>query len=130
MTVYYQSFSTAIDKLSEEEAQFWQNLIDADEEADEPLFECLEIKTDAIDKKMYLWFHGDDGLSDVVLSSIQEFLERFRPDSCFYCEVAQTCSNPRINSFGGYAVFVTKDRIQDYSTSDWLDKKIREFNGY
>ncbi len=43
---------------------------------------------------------------------MRDFLKRFRPNDSFSMGHAFSCSKPRLDGFGGGAVFVTAERIE------------------
>ena len=55
----------------------------------------------------------EDILQEIVSSSDGELTR-------LTVEAALTCSQPRPDGFGGYALVITADRIRSMSTSEWL----------
>ena len=65
-----------------------------------------------------LWIHHDDSINtDHAAAFIRRFLAMFRPDKTFVFEYANTCSKPRIDSFGGGCVIVTAKGFRTYDSS-------------
>ena len=58
---------------------------------------------------------------------VQKFLCRFRPDKSWSVTYASTCSKPRVDSFGGGAVFVTTDEIKFDSAWDFIEREAAAF---
>jgi hypothetical protein len=73
---------------------------------------------------VHLWADADDHNNLGALAHlVQKFLRRFRPDESWSVTYASTCSKPRVDSFGGGAVFVTADEIKFDSTWDFIERK-------
>lgn len=62
-------------------------------------------------------FNGDD-LAELIHELICEF--SLPP---FGFEWANTCSKPRLDAFGGGAVWITKDGFEWLSTNNWLEEQ-------
>jgi hypothetical protein len=61
----------------------------------------------------HLWVYAEEsGNPDNVAWLVQKFLKKFRPQECWSLSYAATCSKPRVNEFGGGAVFVTAAEIK------------------
>jgi hypothetical protein len=57
-----------------------------------------------------LWLHADDYFDvDHVRSFVQRFIQECRPAYIFQMTWADTCSNPRLDSFGGGWLVVSRD---------------------
>lgn len=68
-----------------------------------------------------LWIHGDNIDTDALVLFVQLYLKQsWAPISHFGFEWAYTCSKHRLDSFGGGAAFVTKDKIEIMTTNYWL----------
>ena len=74
-----------------------------------------------------LWIYYDEsGNVQGVAEYVQEFLAKFRPDEAIGFEWADWCSKPRLDEFGGGAVFITATDVQYMSTGEWLHEKFKE----
>ena len=128
MANYYTQFSFAItDLLPKEEAWLRERI---DQENDDSFCSTLpecEFQIDR-DGSRYVWIHGDTGGSDleVLAELLQDFLRKFRPDQPIAFSWADTCSKPRLDSFGGGAVFITKEDILWMSTWSWIAEQRKE----
>lgn len=72
----------------------------------------------------YLWVFADDiGSTRLVGIAIQTFLKKFRPDDCFSLTYAASCSKLRVSEFGGGAIFVTADGIDEIDSADWVAER-------
>jgi hypothetical protein len=124
MATDYISFSSTIDDLTVDEVKFWEDFLESDEaEHYETHFISLQKSGDGAP---YVWFHGDEGYTDLFLDKVQDFIRTFRPDFTFVMMAAETCSRPRVDAFGGHAVYITKDEIDTHSLIDWVVFKKEE----
>lgn len=94
-----------------------------DEPGDWPGFEY-----DFAEGKVYL-YSDEGGNPDFAAMAIQRFLQKFHPGKDARIEVAYSCSRSMPEQFGGAAYFITKDKIEVWSTAEWLSKKWEEFHG-
>jgi len=71
------------------------------------------------------WFRATYGTPNVVALAllIQAFLKRFRRREGYGIESAMTCSKPRVDGFGGAAVWITARGCTWLSTHDWLERQ-------
>jgi len=105
------SYSAEIKGLTDEESKWVHSRIkeieDAgDEDAGDEDAVCGLGEVEVVDG--VLWFQGKEyGDPGAVAEFARDFLRRFRPRDGFALEYAQTCSGPRLDGFGGGAVFVT-----------------------
>jgi hypothetical protein len=68
-----------------------------------------------------LWFHSDEsGDMERLVPFVQEFLSRFDPEGSVGASWADTCSAPRVDEFGGGAVYITAEGTEWMSTYQWL----------
>ena len=74
-----------------------------------------------------VWFYGDPDI-DVECAAvvIQRFLKECRPQGSCGFSWAETCSKPRLDSFGGGACFITATNISWQSSGDWLSNKYKK----
>jgi hypothetical protein len=130
MADYYMSYSAEIKGLTEEESKWAHSRIkeieDAgDEDAGDEDAVCGLGEIEVVDG--VLWFHGEEyGDPGAVAEFAWEFLKRFRPRDSFALEYAHTCSSPRLDGFGGGAVFVTAEGIECVETAAWVAERRRE----
>ena len=76
----------------------------------------------------FLWFHTDEsGNPEAVAYLVHLFLAKFHPDRCWSLAFAVGCDKPRIDEFGGGALFVTAKDIQWVSTYAWIEEKRKAF---
>lgn len=69
------------------------------------------------------WFHSDEsGDPEQLALFIHHLIEKFDLPP-FGFDWAFTCSKPRIDEFGGGAVWITKEGFEWLSTSNWLYEK-------
>ncbi len=90
---------------------------------------CFElIEREDSDFGRHLWVHVEDhGELGPLAHLVQKFLRRFRPDTSWSTTYASTCSKPRVDSFGGGAVFVTADEIKFDSAWDFIEREAAAF---
>ena len=86
---------------------------------------CFElIEREDSDFGRHLWVHAEDhGNLAQLAHLVQKFLRRFRPDESWSVTYASTCSKPRVDSFGGGAVFVTADEVKFDSAWDFIERE-------
>ncbi len=72
-------------------------------------------------------YTDDSGNIENCVSVIQAFLKKFRPDSFFSIQWADTCSRPRVGEFGGGAAFITANNVEYFSTSSWVNNMYNKF---
>lgn len=122
MANYYTQYSFEIENITPEEREWVNERLawDIDVE-DYPVYPTCRFEDEAGDS-CSLWIHDDTGGGelDALAEMLQEFLVKFRPDQYITFSWADTCSKPRIDSFGGGAVFITNDDIRWMNTYDWM----------
>jgi hypothetical protein len=86
---------------------------------------CFElIEREDSDFGRHLWVYADDhGDLGPLAHLVQKILRRFRPDKSWSVTYATSCSKPRVDSFGGGAVFVTADEIKFDSAWDFVERE-------
>jgi hypothetical protein len=67
----------------------------------------------------------ESGNVDYAAALIQAFLERFRPEQAHTLTWSETCSQMRIDEFGGGAILITADWV--YFPPDYLQRMAREY---
>ena len=76
-----------------------------------------------------LWIYSEEsGDIEHVALFVQDFLDEFHPDRCWWFSWANTCSKPRIDEFGGGACFVTANEIDWINGQTWAISKAAEHN--
>ncbi len=72
-----------------------------------------------------LWIHdgGESGDPESAAALVQHLLEKYLPNECFYISWAATCSKPRLDEFGGGALFITAQGVTGMSSWDWARKQ-------
>lgn len=149
MADYYTQFSAEIGDLTKEEREWLETYLKPPEDDklnDDSYLEKWAKDRDDPYKKFvgdpefwphFEWlFEGDNwwifseesGLVDAVEYVVQKFLEKFRPQQYFSMEWAATCSKPRIDGFGGGAIFVTAKGSQWISTGQWVEDRVTKLN--
>jgi len=75
-----------------------------------------------------LWIHGWEGPNlELIAAAIHYALRHYGLVSHVSMEYSLSCSKPRLDGFGGGAVFITKDGYEFFSNSDWLREKEAAF---
>jgi hypothetical protein len=87
-------------------------------------FEFYGEQPDSRCLKLYAIEAGDP---EAAACFVQEFLRRFRPQASFGLSWCASCSKMRDGEFGGGAVFVTAERIEAWSSGEWLTERQRTF---
>lgn len=135
----YQPFSAGIDNLTSEESAWLKEVLSQDIEAMEGearqvWLDRFQVSDDGrpwpgfdwnlIPKDNFLHVYAEEaGDIDAVIGVVQEFLKKFRPNSCFALQWANTCSSMRVDNFGGGAAFVTATSREWISTDYWLTER-------
>jgi hypothetical protein len=72
--------------------------------------------------------HGPSGHGDPETAAyiIRQALKHNNSDACAGFQFAYTCSVPRLDEFGGGAVFITKDEVKWTRNLQWLSQKMDE----
>ena len=131
MANYYTQYSFTIENLTSEEEVWVVKRLEWDEDPRYyPIYPYCAFEN-ASDGSLHLWIHDDEGGSelDVLAEMLREFLSKFRPDDYVVFSWADTCGKPRIDSFGGGAVFITGADIAWMSTYDWMAKQVMKMKG-
>lgn len=130
----YLLFAESLGKLTpEEEAWLAERLSSsyeatndlADDDEDDSLgfeFEFYSEQPGSRCLKLYAIEAGDP---DAVACFVQGFLRWFRPHASFGLSWCSSCSKMRDGEFGGGAVFVTANRIEAWSSDEWLAERER-----
>ena len=109
---------------TDEQREAWLKEHDVDDLYDWPGFEYRFNETE--DWGRYLWIYAEElGSTRLVGMAVQAFLKTFRPKDCFTLSYAATCSKLRAGEFGGGAIFVTADSIDEMDSADWACEKMK-----
>lgn len=104
--------------------RFYRDYEDDLSDADDAGF-CFElIEKEDSDFGRHLWVYAEEnGNLGPLAHLVQKFLRRFRPDKSWSVTYATSCSKPRVDSFGGGAVFVTAHEIKFDSAWDFIERE-------
>lgn len=125
MADYYTHFSVVLEKLTPSEAAWLKAEITKAQSEEDPntggTMADFEAKLEADE----MWFHdnGEWGNVEHVASLVQKFLKQFRPAASWGFEWSNDCSKPRLDAYGGGAVFVTAAEIRWLNTGTWLSEQ-------
>lgn len=73
-----------------------------------------------------VWFHSGYAHNfEAVVNLVGRFISKWRPNMVWGAEFASTCSRPRLDSFGGGAVVVTRDGEEWLNTGLWVSDKCK-----
>ncbi len=125
MADYYVQYSVEIDKLTDDEIKWLKARLNDVEEvgADDDVDDLGQVEL----RDRTLWFCAEEsGDPRAIAKFVRDFLKRFRPNDSFSLEYAFTCSKPRLDGFGGGAIFVTAERIEHLDSSTWLRAQCEE----
>lgn len=134
MANYCLTFSEQLEHLTDEERTWLEQQLDEEkfEQESVPRFlvECSNDDTECgfsyeflLSKAsgQHLWLYSEEsGNPHHVGILVQKFLQIFRPQECWSLSYACECDRPRIGEFGGGALFVTADKIEERSTGDLI----------
>ncbi len=130
MSNHYVEASFCIDNLTEDELAWWkkEGLRKCPEDMDPEDME-IPISSNWVIEDNSIWFSHDESIDiDAAASVIQRFFKDARLNGCCGFTWSETCSKPRLDSFGGGACFITAMDIEWNSPHTWLEKKIHSFN--
>ena len=84
--------------------------------------ECCYLDFDCDKEADGLWVHNANEYINATNAAafISAALAHFDRAGGVGFEISYTCTKPRLDAFGGMAVFVTKDSIEYLSTSQWI----------
>ena len=75
-----------------------------------------------------IWIYSEESFnSDGADQFIQAVLNAFNLDILVTYSVADTCSRPRLDEFGGYAVAVSKNHVEHIGTWSWMQEQKKKF---
>jgi hypothetical protein len=143
MADYYTQYSVSIPLKDDAQKQWARDVIvyldgivdetiDVDD-TEHPLFHIAPASSDDAYGQAFdidedgLWVHDDGGQGniDMLIPVIQDYLTKFDPKGALGFEWANTCSRPRLDAFGGGAVFVTADSFEAINSGGWLGDRLR-----
>ena len=85
--------------------------------------------SDEEDVGRHLWlFSRDWAFIDNVAHLVRKFLGQFRPTECWSLTWSATCTKPRVGEFGGGAVFVTAERIEQQNVWEFAGQHQEAFD--
>lgn len=138
MADYYTKFSVTISLPTEEAQDYALDLFERVSELrdnegdrtglpaevnDDGLIEgwAFQCETDGSSDGFGLWIHSVDGGMDGAMGFIQHLLAKFTPAEHIEFEWSNDCSKPRLDAFGGGAAFITAEKIEYMTTTEWLN---------
>lgn len=132
MADYYQHFSVMLENLNTNEEQWARAKLKRLQEAEDPESGGTLMDSDFVfeisenGRCWDVWFNDAGGQSNIehVANFVQSFLKKFRPQDHWGMEWASTCSKPRLDAYGGGAVFVTAKKQTWLNTGSWLANKL------
>ena len=130
MADYYTQYSAEIDKLTDDEIKWLEVRLKDIEDAradDDGLGEDDNDLGQVELQDRTLWFCGrESGDPRAIAEFVQGFLKQFRPNGSFSMGHTFSCSRPRLDGFGGGAVFVTAESIEHVNSDTWLRERYAE----
>lgn len=83
-----------------------------------------EINFEPADKTRY-YFYAEYGLEEWAIHVLQEILKGLPEDEYPHLiwEGSYSCSKMRPGEFGGWAVIIYRDRVESYSTAQWISEE-------
>ena len=144
----YAQFSVGMMLDGDEQKKWWKDTLDncrkalEYDEEDSPLDPYIQevlLSADSLGFEYAIYPHDPDnnvvfyseecGHMEVLIPLVQAFLLKFYPlDGCWSAQGAYTCDKPRVDEFGGFAVFVTATSSDYMGTGDWVADKTRRFH--
>lgn len=98
-------------------------------EVDDPDHSALEFEIDHIAGHVIL-YADECGNPYHVAKLVQDLFREHYHDACFTIEWSVSSNRARPGSFGGGALFVTAEKIEAFSTSDWICAKMKNRKGH
>ena len=154
MADYYIMFSVLIERISDEELQWFRDELARGEkilaEEDEPkrleLMEELQKDYEDADpdywpdfrfdtrdaekeeaRPCWVWLYSEgNGILDHAVRIIERWLAKFRPNEAVGFEWSASCSKPRTDAYGGGAVYITASETKWMTTWDWIQERETE----
>lgn len=134
----YVQFSTMLETRNDTERTWLQlmlqrlNELDPEDPHVKLVSKTLHIPADELDyypsfsyklEEAGLWMYSEEsGNVDQVTELMRAFLAKFRPNECFSFTWACTCSEPRLDEFGGGGVFITAKKLH-YNDAGYANQK-------
>ncbi len=115
-----------VDRLTNHVVSAQDERPDLNDEEDSGEFE-FEFFDDSSSGRCLKLFAVEAGDPEAVARLVQEFLCCFRPQASFGLSWCASCSKMRDGEFGGGAIFVTTERIETWSSGEWLAERQRAF---
>jgi hypothetical protein len=85
----------------------------------------LKLDCELVSDGTYYLF-AEDGLEDGAELVLQEILSGLPEEYTHVCyEGSTSCSKMRPGEFGGVSCFITRDKVEFFSTSGWIYSKIQ-----
>lgn len=130
MADYYTQYSAEIAKLTDAEIKWLEARLKDIEDAradDDGLDDDGDDLGQVELQDRTLWFYGrESGDPRAIAEFVQGFLKQFRPNGSFSMGHTFSCSRPRLDGFGGGAVFVTAESIKHVDSDMWLWDRCKE----
>lgn len=139
----YTLFSEALELRNEEEAKWWEVVLAQCTSEDDWNYTGLlkELDQDLINEIRdhglgcnievcpdHVWIYSEEsGNVDIPAYLVHLFLRKFRSKDHWSLSWACTCSKPMLGEFHGGAVFVTAEKVSYMNSTQWLTKKISEY---
>jgi hypothetical protein len=130
MADYFTHFSTVLERLSAAEERWLMDEYSKMKKQEDPdtggTEADFELRLEGDNGLSSVWFHddGETGNFEQVARFVQRFLNKFRPGECWGFEWSYDCSKPRLDAYGGGAVFVTTKEIRWLLTNQWLEEQM------
>lgn len=136
----YAEFSAEIQHLTEDEAKWWEDILDclnSETHLDKIPKSCSDnpyevesaIDIQSIGNDTCLWIHGESGVTDGITDLVQLFFQQFRPNAFLPIETAFYCSKPIVGEFGGAWIVISANEVRCGDTSSAIREAMKEM-GY
>jgi hypothetical protein len=91
---------------------------------DDPLSD-FRIESDGSPDGWGLWIHDDGGSGDPVAAAhfVQHLLAKYWPTESHHISFSCSCSKPRIDEFGGGAIFITGTAMEHLNSWQWAKEQ-------
>ena len=77
-----------------------------------------------------IFFSEEGGDLSAIAELVRLFLQRFKLDTVWSCQFAETCSKPLAGAFGGGAFVVSRLGVEWMYTNDWVAEAEERMTAY
>ena len=130
MADYYTMFSTTISYQTEDQRDWLLDKLGSGviDDNDGESYPVCDIVDEPGDQAIWVYENEGGGDLDALFDIVAEFQKLFSIETPWHISWANTCSKPRLEAFGGGAVFIHKGELAYMSTDSWIAQKYKKEN--